>query len=40
MLGHASIDETVATYGSWLPANRRGVLDILDTVPGAQAMRS
>ena len=40
MLGHASIDETVATYGSWLPANRRGVLDILDTAPSAQAVRS
>ena len=30
MLGHASIQETVDTYGRWLPANRRGVLDVLD----------
>ena len=31
MLGHASIQETVDTYGRWLPANRRGALDVLDT---------
>jgi len=31
MLGHASIQETVDTYGRWLPANRPGVLDVLDT---------
>jgi integrase len=30
MLGHASIQETVDTYGRWLPANRPGVLDVLD----------
>ncbi len=31
MLGHASISETVDTYGRWLPANRKGALDVLDT---------
>jgi integrase len=31
MLGHASIQETVDTYGRWLPANRPGVLDVLDS---------
>jgi integrase len=31
MLGHASISETVDTYGRWLPANRKGTLDVLDT---------
>jgi integrase len=31
MLGHASISETVDTYGRWLPANRKGTLDLLDT---------
>jgi integrase len=31
MLGHASIQETVDTYGRWLPANRPGALDVLDT---------
>jgi integrase len=31
MLGHASIQETVDTYGRWLPANRTGALDVLDT---------
>jgi len=30
MLGHASIQETADTYGRWLPANRKGVLDVLD----------
>jgi integrase len=30
MLGHASIKETVDTYGRWLPANRKGALDVLD----------
>jgi integrase len=30
MLGHASISETVDTYGRWLPANRPGALDVLD----------
>ncbi len=30
MLGHASIQETVDTYGRWLPANRPGALDVLD----------
>jgi hypothetical protein len=30
MLGHASIQETVDTYGRWLPANRKGALDVLD----------
>jgi integrase len=33
MLGHATISETVDTYGRWLPANRPGVLDALDTAP-------
>jgi integrase len=33
MLGHASIQETVDTYGRWLPANRPGTLDVLDSVP-------
>ena len=39
MLGHASIQETVDTYGRWLPANRKGALDVLDTpaVPLVQA---
>ena len=31
MLGHASIQETVDTYGRWLPANRKDALDVLDT---------
>ena len=31
MLGHASIQETVDTYGRWLPANRPGALDVLDS---------
>jgi integrase len=35
MLGHASIQETVDTYGRWLPANRVGALDALDPVPVA-----
>jgi integrase len=30
MLGHASISETVDTYARWLPANRKGTLDVLD----------
>jgi hypothetical protein len=30
MLGHATIAETVDTYGRWLPANRKGALDVLD----------
>jgi integrase len=30
MLGHATIGETVDTYGRWLPANRKGALDVLD----------
>ena len=33
MLGHASIQETADTYGRWLPANRRGALDVLDDAP-------
>ncbi len=33
MLGHASITETVDTYGKWLPANRKGILDALDGAP-------
>src|SRR6059036_3022128 len=33
MLGHASIQETVDTYGRWLAANRRGALDVLDDAP-------
>ena len=33
MLGHTTISETVDTYGRWLPANRPGVLDALDTAP-------
>jgi integrase len=33
MLGHASIQETVDTYGRWLPANRKGALDVLDDAP-------
>ena len=28
MPGHASIRETAATYCHWLPANRRGALDV------------
>ena len=36
MLGHASIKETVDTYGRWLPANRRGELDVLDDPPALQ----
>jgi integrase len=31
MLGHANISETVDTYGRWLPANRKGALDVLDS---------
>jgi integrase len=30
MLGHSTIAETVDTYGRWLPANRKGTLDVLD----------
>jgi hypothetical protein len=37
ILGHASITETVDTYSRWLPANRRGTLDVLDT-PAAPAV--
>ncbi len=33
MLGHARIQETVDTYGRWLPANRPGALDVLDDAP-------
>ena len=33
MPGHASIRETVDTYGRWPPANRRGALDVLDDAP-------
>jgi integrase len=33
MLGHATIGETVDTYGRWLPANRKGALDVLDDAP-------
>jgi integrase len=33
MLGHASIQETADTYGRWLPANRKGALDVLDDRP-------
>jgi len=39
MLGHASIQETVDTYGRWLPANRKGALDVLDT-PAASLVTS
>jgi len=38
MLGHASIQLTVDTYGRWLPANRKGALDVLDA-PGREAAR-
>ena len=39
MLGHASISETADRYGRWLPANRKGALDVLDApaVPLVQA---
>ena len=30
MLGHASIQETADTYGRWLPANRKGALNVSD----------
>ena len=33
MPGHASIQETVDSYGRRLPANRRGALDVLDDAP-------
>jgi integrase len=33
MLGHTTIGETVYTYGRWLPANRKGALDVLDDAP-------
>lgn len=33
MLGHASIQETADMYGRWLPANRKGALDVLDATP-------
>ena len=35
MLGHASIQETVDTYGRWLPPNPPGALDSLDPALGA-----
>jgi len=35
MLGHARIQETVDTYGRWLPPNRPGALDVLDDTPAA-----
>ena len=35
MLGHATIGGTADTYGRWLPANRKGALDVLDDGPGA-----
>jgi hypothetical protein len=38
MLGHASIQETVDTYGRWLPANRKGALDVLDDAPAATTL--
>src|SRR5262245_1516473 len=36
MLGHASIHETVDTYGRWLPAHRKGTLDVLDPPASAK----
>jgi hypothetical protein len=30
MLGHADIELTVSTYGSWLNPSRPGALDVLD----------
>ena len=39
MLGHASIQETVDTYGRWLPANRKGALDVLDDAPLATTLQ-
>jgi len=39
MLGHASIQETVDTYGRWLPANRKGALDALDDAPLATTLQ-
>lgn len=33
MLGHASIQETVDTYGRWLPVNQPGKADVLDDGP-------
>ena len=30
MMGHATIGETADTYAKWVPANRPGVLDVLD----------
>jgi integrase len=38
MLGHAEIGETVGTYGRWLPANRKGTLDILDSPSDQRAV--
>jgi len=38
MLGHASIQETV-DYGRWLPANRKGALDVLDDAPLATTVQ-
>jgi len=37
MLGHASIQESVDHYDRWLPANRPGVLDALDSEPPVTA---
>jgi len=37
MLGHASIQETVDTCGRWLPANRPGALDVVDSPSVAPA---
>ena len=30
LLGHASTQETAAVCGRWVPANRKGALDVLD----------
>ena len=32
-LGHASIELTVSTYGTWLKPNRRAAVDALDRTP-------
>jgi integrase len=33
MLGHASIELTVSTYGAWLQPHRRAAVDVLDRTP-------
>ena len=39
MLGHASIQETADVYGRWLPANRKGALDVLDDASVATTLQ-